>query len=166
MRSRLAKLLIALCAAGWVLMSSAAELAPMVLEAKVPLGDVKGRIDHLAIDVQHRRLFVAELGNDTVGVVDVDARKVVRRLEGFDEPQGVAYVSQTDTVYVASGGGGVLSAFRGARLEPVGKLDLGDDADNIRIGRGEGRLYIGTGSGNLTIVDAAAFKKIGEIALK
>jgi hypothetical protein len=29
--------------------------------------------------VVHRRLFVAELGNDTVGVIDVDARRVVRR---------------------------------------------------------------------------------------
>ena len=162
----LIKLLIALCATGWAPMASAAERAPLVLETKIPLGDVKGRIDHLAIDVAHRRLFVAELGNDTVGVVDIDGRKVVRRLEGFDEPQGVAYFSQTDTLYVANGGDGVLSAFRGTQLEPVGKLDLGDDADNIRIDRDQRRVYVGTGSGNLTIIDAAAFKKIGEVELK
>ena len=113
-----------------------------------------------------RRLFVAELGNDTVGVVDIDGRKVVRRLQGFDEPQGIAYLSQTDTLYVANGGDGVLSAFRGAQLEPVGKLDLGGDADNIRIDRDQGRIYVGTGSGNLTIIDAAAFKKTAEIELK
>ena len=166
MRSRVTKLLIALCATGWSLMLSAAEPAPLVLEAKIPLGNIKSRIDHLAVDVAHRRLFVAELGNNTVGVVDLDGRKVVRRLEGFDEPQGVAYFEQTDTLYVANGGGGVLSAFRGAQLEPVGKLDLGDDADNIRIDRSEGRLYVGVGGGNLTIIDAAAFKKVGEIELK
>src|SRR5262245_8495752 len=34
--------------------------------SKIPLGDVSGRIDHLAIDLARRRLFVAELGNDTV----------------------------------------------------------------------------------------------------
>jgi len=138
----------------------------LILETKIPLGDVKGRIDHLTIDVAHRRLFVAELGNDTVGVVDIDGRKVVRRLQGFDEPQGVAYLSQTDTLYVANGGDGVLSAFRGAQLKPVGKLDLGDDADNIRIDRDQGRLYVGTGSGELTIIDAAVFKKMGEVKLK
>src|ERR1051325_11451940 len=43
----------------------------LTLERKIPLGEVAGRIDHLAIDPAHRRLFVAELGNDTVGVVDV-----------------------------------------------------------------------------------------------
>lgn len=166
MQSRLIKVLIGLCATGWASMAPAAERAPLVLETKIPLGDVKGRIDHLTLDVAHRRLFVAELGNDTVGVVDIDGRKVDRRLEGFDEPQGVAYFSPTDTLYVANGGNGVLSAFRGRQLEPVGELHLGDDADNIRIDRNEGRLYVGVGSGNLARIDIAAFKKIGEIELK
>jgi DNA-binding beta-propeller fold protein YncE len=147
-------------------MAGAAEREPLVLETKIPLGEVKGRIDHLAVDVARRRLFIAELGNNTVGVVDIDARKVVRRLEGFDEPQGVAYFAQTDTLYVANGGDGELHAFRGAQLEPVGKLSLGDDADNVRIDRVQGRIYVGTGSGNLTIVDAATFKRIGQINLK
>jgi len=160
------KLLIALCATGWTLMSSAAETGLLMLEAKIPLGDVKGRIDHLAIDVAHRRLFVAELGNNTVAVIDVDGRKVVRRLAGFDEPQGVAYLARTDTLYVANGGSGELHAFRGPQLEPVGKLELDDDADNIRIDREQARIYVGAGSGKLAIIDAAAFKKAGEIGLQ
>lgn len=166
MRSHLLELLGALCAVGWTAMTSAAERAPLVLEAKIPLGDVRGRIDHLAVDVAHQRLFIAELGNNTVAVVDVHARKVVRRLAGFDEPQGVAYFAQTDTLYVANGGDGELRAFRGTQLESAGKLALGDDADNIRIDLDEGRLYVGAGNGNLAIVDAAALKKVGEIALK
>jgi DNA-binding beta-propeller fold protein YncE len=120
----------------------------------------------LAVDVAHRRLFVAELGNNTVAVIDIEGGKVVRRLEGFDEPQGVAYLARTDTLYVANGGNGDLQAFRGAQLQPVGKLALGDDADNIRIDRDQARLYVGAGSGNLAIIDAAAFKKVGEIALR
>src|SRR6187402_3425769 len=143
--------------------ASTAERGPLVLETKIPLGDITGRIDHLTIDVTRRRLFVAELGNNTVGVVDVDGRKVVRRLAGFDEPQGVAYLARTDTLYVANGGSGELHAFRGPQLEPVGKLELDDDADNIRIDREQARIYVGAGSGKLAIIDAAAFKKAGEI---
>lgn len=161
-----AKLIITLCAVGWPLMAAAAERAPLVLEAKISLGDVQGRIDHLAVDVAHRRLFVAELGNNTVGVIDIDGRKVARRLKGFDEPQGVAYFEQSDTLYVANGGDGVLAAFHGTQLEPAGKLDLQDDADNVRIDRDQGRIYVGAADGNLTIIDAAAFRKVGEIALK
>ncbi|HEU5137993.1 MAG TPA: hypothetical protein VFU13_22810 [Steroidobacteraceae bacterium] len=42
------------------------------LQATIPLPNCKGRIDHLAFDSEHHRLFVAELGNDTVAVIDVD----------------------------------------------------------------------------------------------
>ena len=53
---------------------------PLQLEAKIPLGDIRGRIDHMAIDLARQRLFVAELGNDTVAVVDLIGRKVVRTI--------------------------------------------------------------------------------------
>ena len=41
----------------------------MQLEAKIPLGEVHGRIDHLAFDAGRDRLFVAELGNNSVRAV-------------------------------------------------------------------------------------------------
>jgi hypothetical protein len=44
-----------------------ADAEPLQLERKIPLGDVRGRIDHLAFDPARQRLLVAELGNDTVG---------------------------------------------------------------------------------------------------
>ena len=50
-----------------------APLLPLILEAKIPLGDVSGRIDHMALDRARGRLFVAELGNDSLGVVDLGA---------------------------------------------------------------------------------------------
>ena len=56
--------------------------APLVLEAKIPLGSVSGRIDHLAVDLKRKRLFVAELGNDSLGIVDLANGKVVRTLIG------------------------------------------------------------------------------------
>jgi hypothetical protein len=61
--------------------------APLALEAKIPLGEVSGRIDHLAVDLKRQRLFVAELGNDTLGVVDLAAGKVLRTITGLKEPQ-------------------------------------------------------------------------------
>lgn len=46
--------------------AQAAESAPLQLVAKIPLGEVKGRIDHMAVDFPGQRLFVAELGNGSV----------------------------------------------------------------------------------------------------
>jgi membrane-bound ClpP family serine protease len=63
-----------------VLLSTAvfAEEAILRLEKKIPLGEVRGRIDHLAVDLKRNRLFVAELENDTVGVVDLNTDKVIQ----------------------------------------------------------------------------------------
>ena len=85
--------------------------APLVLEAKIPLGSISGRIDHLAIDPKRKWLFVAELGNDSLGVVNLVAGKVLRTITGLSEPQGVGYEPITDAVYVANARG---QARRGA----------------------------------------------------
>ena len=80
--------LLALVAAA----TATAEAAPQpLLLEKIPLGAVGGRLDHLAIDPNRRRLFVAELGNDSLGVVDLTARRSLRIVSGFREPQGVGY---------------------------------------------------------------------------
>jgi hypothetical protein len=51
---------------------------------------VSGRIDHLGIDVKRQRLLVAELGNDSLGVVDLAAGKALRRIADLSEPEGVS----------------------------------------------------------------------------
>src|SRR5262245_6014831 len=93
--------------------------APLVLEKKVALGEVKGRIDHLAVDLGRKRLFVAELGNNSVAVVDLNLGTVIQRISGLKEPQGVGFVAERDTVYVASGGDGTLRMFAGESLASV-----------------------------------------------
>src|SRR5438105_1529606 len=92
----------------------AAEPEPLRLETKIPLGNVTGRIDHMAVDLVRQRLFVAELGNNSVGIVDLRDRKVVRTIGGLKEPQGLGYVPTTDTLYVANAGDGSVRLFDGA----------------------------------------------------
>jgi DNA-binding beta-propeller fold protein YncE len=110
--------------------------------------------------------LVAELGNDSVGVVDLKEHQVVRTLTGLREPQGIGYVPATDTVYVASAGDGNVSLFQGADLVPAGKIELGDDADNVRVDRKLNRVWVGYGSGALGVIDAVSRKKIASVALK
>src|SRR5262245_12111013 len=78
--------------------SSAQTSEVLQLEAKIPLGNITGRIDHMAVDLARQRLFVAELGNNSVAIVDLNGRQVVRKIEGLKEPQGVAYVASMDTL--------------------------------------------------------------------
>jgi hypothetical protein len=161
-RLLMAAVLIGLLPAG---SSLALDLQPLVLEAKIPLGTVKGRIDHLAIDPQHQLLFVAELGNDSVAVVDLEGRDVAHRIGGLSEPQGVAYHAATRTLYVANAGDGTLRLFQAFDFTPLGRIDLGDDADNIRLDPWRDRLVVGYGKGGLAVIDPATRRKVGNLPL-
>jgi DNA-binding beta-propeller fold protein YncE len=139
--------------------------AALRIEAKIPLGDVRGRIDHMAADINRQRLFVAELGNNTVGIVDVGQGKVLQALSGLKEPQGVGYLPSTDTLYVANGGDGSLRLFQGPNYTANGRIDFGNDADNIRVDQSNQRVVVGYGDGALAVIDGAKTNKIGEVRL-
>src|SRR6266851_4239133 len=152
---------MALGTASW-----AADPAPLALEAKIPLGAVAGRIDHFTLNADRQLLFVAELGNNRVGIVDLKNRKVVHRLAGLSEPQGVAYHMATDTLYVANAGDGSLRLYQGPDFTAAGGIALGEDADNIRIDSGRNRIVVGYGKGALAMIDPASRRKIGDLPLK
>jgi YVTN family beta-propeller protein len=140
--------------------------APLVLETKIPLGQVSGRIDHLGIDVKRQRLFVAELGNNSLGVVDLAAGKVLRTISGLSEPQGVAYVPFADSVFVANAGDGSVHVLRGDDLAPIGRIELGEDADNVRVDAQRNRVLVGYGKGALAVIDPATGTKAADIRLR
>jgi DNA-binding beta-propeller fold protein YncE len=140
--------------------------SPLALEAKIPLGRVSGRIDHLAVDVKRQRLFVAELGNNSMGVVDLAAGKTLSTVPGLKEPQGIAYEPSTDSIFVANGGDGSVRIFRGEDLTLLSRIDLGDDADNARIDTPRSRVLVGYGNGALAIIDPKNRTRIADIRLK
>ena len=136
------------------------------LEATIPLGDVRGRIDHMTVDPRRHRLIVAELGNDTVSVVDLIKRRVIQRIAGLKEPQGVGYELSSDTLFVANARDGSVKFFEGDAYNAAGGIDLGDDADNIRIDAAAKRVIIGYGEGGLAVLDAASRNRVENIPLK
>lgn len=142
----------------------AATVAELTLAERIPLGEVKGRLDHMAIDLRRGLLFLAELENNTLAVVDLNAGRLAQRIEGLSEPQGVAYVATTDRLFIANGGSGIVQMRKGEDLTLVREIVLGEDADNIRQD-GPDRIIVGYGGGALAVLDAASGDKIADIAL-
>ncbi|MCP3471001.1 YncE family protein [Bradyrhizobium sp. CCGUVB1N3] len=165
----LRKLAVAL--AGIVLSGAATsarpeENSPLQLEAKILLGHVRGRIDHMAVDLKRQRLFVAELGNDSVGVVDLASRSVIHTISGLNEPQGVAYEPSTDMLFVANARDGSVKVFDGNDYKAKGQIELGSDADNIRIDAAAQRVIVGYGDGALAYLDVTTRNKVQNTPLK
>ena len=138
---------------------------PLVLERTIALPNVSGRIDHLVYDALRKRLMVAELGNNTVDIIDVSAGTVLHRITGLKEPQGIAYLPGPNMIVTANGESGDVRFFDGTSFLPHGSVGLGDDADNVRVDTRNGHVLVGYGDGGIAIIDPLRAVKIGDISL-
>lgn len=129
---------------------------------RIELPGVSGRIDHLAIDSEGRRVYIAALGADKVEVVDLKSGLRVAELAGVREPQGIVFLPRTQRLFVAGGESDDVTAFEsGRRIGTVGGLP---DADNLRWLASTGQLFAGYGSG-LVAIDPNSIAIVQRIAL-
>ena len=139
--------------------------AALRIDQTIPLPEVEGRIDHLAVDVLANRLFVCALGNNSVEVIDLQKGERVRSIARLGTPQGVAYALASGRLYVANDKGGICNIYDGKSFVPLGSVDFKDDADNVRYDNAADRIYVGYGKGDLGIIDAKTAKCVGSIKL-
>ena len=136
---------------------------PLVLARTIELPGVTGRIDHLDVDLEGNRLFVAALAAGSLEVIDLGAGRRIARFAPLSEPQGVAYLPARHRVVVAVGGSGRVEAFESAPAAVAGVGDL-DDADNVRFDPRSDRIWVGYGRG-LAILDPDALAVARRIPL-
>jgi len=136
------------------------------LETKIPLPNVKGRIDHLTYDPAGHRVFIAALGNNTVEVIDLPGKARTHTITGLHEPQGVLYIPSLQRLVVANGGDGNCVFFNGQNYTEAGRLTLGDDADNVRYNALSKQICVGYGSGAIAVIDPQQMKKVADLPLK
>src|SRR5580765_7509158 len=123
------------------------EKEKLTLVSKVSLPNVTGRIDHISYDPVNQFAFVAALGNNTVEIVDLNTKRVVRTIPGLHEPQGVAYIPSSKKLVIANGDNGDCIFFDVATYRQLGVVHLKSDADNIRFDSTSQLLYVGYGTG-------------------
>jgi DNA-binding beta-propeller fold protein YncE len=142
-----------------------AQNAPLNVSRTIPLPGVEGRIDHFGFDSAGQRLFVCALGNNSLEVIDVRKGERIHSITGLGSPQGVAYVSEVDRLFVANDKDGILKVYDGKSFASLGEVNLNDDADNVRYDEATKRIYVGFGSGGLAIINASDGKQVGSIKL-
>src|SRR4051812_18724644 len=150
---RLPALLVAL-AAGTA--ATAAEPAALELVLTIPLKGAAGRVDHLALDARGGRLFLANLSNNSLDVVDLQRDALVRQIPGQGKIQGVAYAPDLDRVFAGCGADGVCNVFDGRTYRLLHTLRL-PDADNVRYHPATRRVYVGHAEKALTVFDAETY---------
>lgn len=139
---------------------------PLVQIGSITLKNVEGRLDHLTFDSQSQHLFIAELENHTVEVVDLKHRRRIHQITGISEPQGLMYVQEKNRLLVCSRGDGTCRSFDATTFKEGPWIDLGRNADNIRFDPVEQIVYVGSagepGDGLLSAIELSALLPVVE----
>jgi DNA-binding beta-propeller fold protein YncE len=146
------------------------ETAPLRLIQTISMPNVKGRIDHMEVDLKGRRLFVAGLENGTLEVVDLKAAKWMHSVPGIKTPQGIAYVPTLNKLFVANENDDTLKVFRADTLVLLNTIPLELGSNRVTYDPHTGHLYVGYGgasakkdTGEVGIVDVKTDKLIGNV---
>src|SRR5258708_4826173 len=150
--------------------SQESEKQPLKLVQTIPVPNVKGRLDHMDVDVKGKRLFVAGLENGTFEVVDLAAGKWVHSISGFKKSQGALFVPGLNKLFLASGDDGMLRVFRGDTLELLDSIHLEPGPNRVVYEPKSKLVYVGYGGkdaekdyGEIGIIDAQNDKVVGDI---
>ena len=144
--------------------ASAADEPLLKHVATIPLDGVEGRFDHFGVDVEHKCLYVAALGNNTVEVIDLAAKQRAGTIKGLKKPTGVRVLAGSGKSVAASGEDGKVRVFD-RDLKALGEIDGLDDADNVRLDADAKLAYVGYGDGAIAMIDPAQVKKLAEVKL-
>ncbi|MGA3007053.1 MAG: hypothetical protein ABSE59_04095 [Opitutaceae bacterium] len=145
--------------------TAAGESTQLTLVEKIPLPEVGGRIDHFTVDAKNHRLLLAALGNDTLEIIDVEKGAVVHEITGFSHPQGVGADLDGGHYIVANASDGLCRLFDARTLKETGRVDLKDDADNIRFDQSTQLFWVGYGEGGLAAIDPMSGRWVADIKL-
>ncbi len=156
---------IIICFAGSCKSQQSFGASYLQLNKVIAMPGIKGRIDHMDINLKAGLLYVAALGNNTLEVVDINSGRVLHSINGLDEPQGVAYIPGQDEIFVANGGNGECYFFNAKTYERTGVIKLSSDADDVRYDAAERKIYVGYGDGGIAIINAATHLQTGDVKL-
>jgi DNA-binding beta-propeller fold protein YncE len=144
--------------------AASAESATLELLQTIPLKGAPGRLDHLAIDSKHARLFVANLSNNSLDIVDLKAGKLIKQIPDQKEIQGIAYAPDLDRIFVGNGTGGECNVFDGKDYKLLKSIKL-PGADNVRYLASRHLVYVGHAEKALSAIDARSYEVKAKIEL-
>jgi hypothetical protein len=159
-RAAMVALLVLVC----VGLTRGAEPKSLKLVQTIALKGAPGRLDHMAIDTEHSRLFVANLSNNSLDIIDLKAGKLVKQIPDQKKIQGVAYAADLDRIFVGNGASGNCNVYDGKDYKLLKSIPL-PDADNVRYSPKTHLLYVEHAEQSLAVIDARSFETKATIKL-
>jgi DNA-binding beta-propeller fold protein YncE len=168
-----------LAADAWA--AKGAKSTPMPkLIGDIPMPDVEGWMDHMAVDVKGQRLFVPAEQQKAMQVIDLRTNKVIKSITGFDgNPRKTIYIPKSNQLWVDDGDS--VKAFDMGTYQLIKNIPFNLDKesklipDNGNYDPATGLFYVtvtadansatATVKGSVEIVDTKTATRVGTIKL-
>jgi DNA-binding beta-propeller fold protein YncE len=161
----------AVVAVGFVPPARSADPVKLVAKYNMP-ADVKGRFDHLGVDLRGQRLFLTAETAHEVLVFDLGTGKFIRAIGGIAIPHAIFCREDLNRIYITDGGAGELKDYDGKTYQLLGAAKLKVDADSIGYDPATQYLYIDNGGGDahesfsmLSVVDTTSGEKVADMKI-
>ena len=129
----------------------------------IPLPGVKGRLDHMAVDLEKKRLFVAAVDNGTLEVLDLGAGRAINSIAGMKDTQDALFLGGDFNKLYVSSLDGTLRIFQGETFRLVQALKLEPDPNRLLYDPTTDLIYFGYGGQN---VGFDAYERVGIMQAK
>ncbi|HEV2290170.1 MAG TPA: YncE family protein [Candidatus Acidoferrales bacterium] len=146
---------------------------PIELVAKYPMpADVKGRFDHLSVDVRGNRLFLAAETAHEVLVFNLHTGKFIRAITGIGIPHAIFVREDLNRIFITDGGAGEVKMYNGRTYRLLGAAKLRVDSDSIGYDPATHFLYVVNGGGDahetfsmLSVINTNTGRKVADIQI-
>jgi DNA-binding beta-propeller fold protein YncE len=121
-----------------------------------------GKIDHVLVDGEQNRLFLAHQANNSLDVVDLKTGTVIKQVPNQTKIKGIGFAADLNRIFTGNGGG-PSAAIDGKDYRVLKTHDL-PDADNVRYDARTQRFYV-QGDKVLHVIDAKSLEAVTKIDL-
>ena len=137
----------------------AEEKQALRLVRTIPLPGVSGRLDHMGVDLEQKRLFVAAVANDSLEILDLNDGKTIRSLTGIKDTQDALFLGSDFNKLFVSSLDGHVRVYQGESLRLVEEFKVEPDPNRLFYDPATDLIYFGYGGQN------AGFDTYGRVGI-
>jgi hypothetical protein len=120
---------------------------PLAVVADLPLPGHASRFDYQWIDADHRRLYIAHLGDSSLLVFDLDAQRVLQEVPRLPSVHGVVAAPEQHLVLATATAEKTLALIDDQTFQVKSRVPAGQYPNGLAYDPGSGRAFVSNNTG-------------------
>jgi DNA-binding beta-propeller fold protein YncE len=127
---------------------------PLSLVADLPLPGGASRFDYQSVDAEHRRLYIAHLGDSSLVAFDLDAQRVIQEITGLPSVHGVVIAPEQHLVFATATAEKTLAIIDDQTFQVKSRVPAGAYPNGLAYDPASGRVLVSNNTGRgIAVVD-------------